>query len=227
MTLINHLIFPPRCCLCKANLVQDSDLCAKCYKNLPWNTTACQKCALPTSLTLDYCGNCINCPPLFLRNLSPFRYEPPVSSWIVQLKFHHQLYYAPILARQLAEWVKHLSNPMPECIIPVPLHHRRLRQRGFNQALEIAKIVAKILKIPLLTNSVQRVIHTRPQSKLNAQQRRSNLQKVFKVRSRIPFQHVAILDDVMTTGETAQALSQCLYESGLQKIEVWSCSRAA
>lgn len=227
LNFMNEVIFPRRCCLCKLHLTHHLDVCGQCHKHLPWNKTACRQCALPSHSNVDYCGNCLRQPPLFIHSISPFRYEPPVSVWIVQLKFHHQLYYARVLGRQLAEWVKRQPNPLPECIIPVPLHHWRLRRRGFNQAIEIAKMTAKILKIPLLAHSVQRISHTRPQSKLSARQRRNNLQNAFRVSSRIPFQHAAILDDVMTTSATARALSQCLFEHGLKKIEMWSCARAA
>lgn len=116
---------------------------------------------------------------------------------------------------------------MPECIIPVPLHRRRLRQRGFNQALEIAKPLAKKLQLPVDFKTCIRTKHTRPQSELSAKKRQQNIKNAFTLKKPITAKHVAIVDDVMTTGNTVTELSALLRNNGVTTIEIWCCARAA
>lgn len=118
------------------------------------------------------------------------------------------------------------SDSLPQAIIPVPLHHKRQRDRGFNQALEIARPVARALKIPLNFKSCHRIRSTMAQSTLNAEKRRANIRGAFKIKEKLNIRHVAIIDDVITTGQTVNELSRMLRQHGVNNIEVWSIARA-
>ena len=215
-------LFPPTCLLCGAPGLAYRDLCLGCYRDLPRNDNACRRCALPiTGGTL--CGQCQRSPPFFDHALAPLRYQTPVDFLIQGLKFHRQLVVARLLGELLAEVLEHVSPP--EFIIPIPLHRQRLRQRGFNQALELARPVARQLHIPLLSNHVRRTRPTPAQSTLDLKTRQANVREAFALNSAIPGRHVAIVDDVMTTGSTVNELSRLLRRAGVEKIQVWACAR--
>ncbi len=218
-------LFPQPCYLCAKKPPCQQLLCADCYQNLPWNLRACGQCGLPLE-TGDRCGSCLAKPPAFIHCITPFRYEAPISTLIVQLKFHQRLIHTRLLSQLLAEAIRQGRRPLPECIIPVPLHSQRIRQRGFNQALEIARPLSKTFNIPLLFDSCYRRTNTLPQSRLSASARRRNIAAAFDLQQNIPFNHVAIVDDVMTTGQTVRVLSGMLQQQGIKTIEVWCCARA-
>lgn len=116
---------------------------------------------------------------------------------------------------------------IPEAILPIPLHPTRLKKRGFNQALELAKPLAKKLDIPLLNNAVLRQKYTQPQTELHAQERNENLTNAFQLATHLPYKHIALFDDVITTGATCSSLAQTLQQAGIETIEAWSCARPA
>lgn len=223
---LRNWLLPQYCWLCKQITSTPSSICLDCQQALPWNRRACTRCALPIE-TGQECGICAVNPPAFTRSIVPFLYQPPISTFIIQLKFHHQLRCARILGQLLADSIRQRLTPLPQAIIPVPLHTRRLRQRGFNQAVELARPLSDQFNIPLLYDDCYRPKHTVPQSQLSARARRSNLSGAFALRNTIQFQHVAIVDDVMTTGQTVRKLSQQLYQHGIHHIDVWCCARAA
>lgn len=219
-------LFPQCCYLCAKSLTSSLMICHDCHCKLPWNISACRQCALPLAAGKQ-CGACLSDPPAFNRCLTPFRYEAPISTLIVQLKFQQKLGCARILSQLLHEYIRQQPSYLPECIIPIPLHQQRLRQRGFNQALEIAKPLGKALNIPVLHNACYRRKNTLPQSQLSASARRSNIASAFALRRKTVFQHVAIIDDVMTTGHTVRALSKLLRQEGVETIDIWCCARAS
>ncbi len=141
---------------------------------------------------------------------------------IPRLKYSGQILLAPLLARLLADHLD-LSEP-PEAIIPVPLHWWRQWWRGFNQAEEIALALSELTGIPCNNTLLRRVRATPQQTKLSAGQRRRNLRGAFQIRPHA-YQHVALLDDVVTTGATAGHLTRLLHESGVTKVEVWAVCR--
>jgi ComF family protein len=141
------------------------------------------------------------------------------------LKFHRRLEAAPLLGALLAGAVMRSGEPLPELIVPVPMSHARLRQRGYNQALELARPVSRQLGIPLDWQSCRRARHTPAQTSLKARERRKNMRGAFVVQRGLP-SHVAILDDVITTGATATELALALKRSGVARVEVWACARA-
>lgn len=218
-------LYPPVCALCGASSIAGLDLCTPCRADLPSLGTVCLRCArpLPTSGT---CGSCQKQMPPQDWTFSAFRYAPPLDHLILQLKFHRKLHLAPLLGELTAEQLKQRTHPLPECIIPVPLHPTRLRERGFNQALELAQPIATRLKIPINFQLASRSRNTTAQSGLPQQARKHNMRGAFTLQGPLTARHVAIMDDVLTTGHTAGELAKTLRRAGAQIIEVWTCARA-
>jgi len=231
--LIKTHLIQHTCPLC-SELCLDPDnefICASCKSALPVIENQCFQCGLPLNKvdTTDIsmrCGQCLVSPPAFDLCISPYHYALPINQFITQLKFRHQLHYARILADLLITKIEQHAENLPECIIPVPLHSSRLRQRGFNQALEIARPIAKKYGIPLDTKSCSRIISTPPQMEQDKRTRQKNVKNAFSVSPDFNYTHIAIVDDVMTTGHTLNELSRVLREQGAKRIQVWATSRS-
>lgn len=226
--LIQGWVLPFTCILCGQKSRRQQDLCSACLQDLPIIAQSCPSCAnkSPSSLT---CGACLQQAPPFSAAHALFAYEEPVISMILALKFRQRLAYARIFGELLTEKIKttwYRCKPLPELLIPVPLHWQRLQERGFNQALELARPVAASLPIRLDWQSARRLENTPAQISLSAAERRANLKDAFVVEGEVRGKTVAILDDVLTTGSTATALSRALLKQGAEKVEVWCCARA-
>lgn len=172
------------------------------------------------------CGSCQRNPPAFSATYAPFRFEPPLDHLIRQLKYSKRL----PLARHLGDlWIhglrEQLANP-PQQLIPVPLHARRLRERGFNHALEMARHLSRALGVPLDYRTVIRSRATQPQATLPHAERRRNIRGAFAVCRKVTWERVAIVDDVMTTGHTANELARALRRAGVREVTVWVLARA-
>jgi ComF family protein len=218
-------LYPPVCALCGASGSAGLDLCTHCQTDLPFLGIACLRCARPLSIP-ETCGACQQQAPPQDRTLSAFRYAAPLDHLILQLKFHGKLHLAQLLGKLTAQQLEQCVHSPPECIIPVPLHPTRLRERGFNQALELAQPVAARLKIPINYQVVYRRRNTATQSGLPRQERKRNMRGAFALRGTLTARHVAIMDDVLTTGHTVGELTRTLRGAGVQIIEVWTCARA-
>jgi len=230
---ILKVVYPHRCALCGASGFQNRDLCRDCYEDLPFNHNACRICAIPLPFVEEnqnlICGHCQQQARHFDTCQSLLIYRSPIDKLIHQLKFQHRLHLASLLGKLMAEELSNRLSDLerlPECIIPVPLHASRLRGRGYNQALELAKPIAKQLNLPLLSNSCVRNKATLPQSDLPAEERFNNVKGGFTVQGDLSARHVAIVDDVMTTGSTLDAIAKALKASGVQTVDVWICARA-
>jgi ComF family protein len=228
LNIIQNKLLPPRCILCNSPGFNDLDLCQACFQDLPRNLHCCYQCgarfANPISKP-QLCGNCLKQSPAFDETHAPFVYQASIRYLVSQLKFHHDYKNARLLGHLLAEHIAN-SSERPQALIAVPLHPNRYRQRGFNQSIEIARHVAKQLKIPLDLNSCVRIRDTDHQTGLSAKQRQSNLKQAFAVTKPLVYQHVTIIDDVITTGSTAAALATTLKNQGVNRVDVWACARA-
>jgi ComF family protein len=222
----------PRICTC-CNFYSHNaslDLCDSCKKHLPWLNLRCDSCGLVLdSSQRRRCDTCRSQPPGFDSLFALFEYAPPLTKLINQLKFSKKLNLGNLLGTLLAEaatqqW--YLKKSLPEVIIPVPLHEKRLRQRGYNQALEISRPVSKLLQIPIDTDFCKRIKYTRQQTRLDKAQRINNLDHAFIINSPINYKYVAIIDDVVTTGSTVRALSIALRAAGVETIDIWCVCRA-
>ena len=224
---LERLILPPTCLLCGAAGAARLDLCAGCLRDLPRNFSACPRCATP--LPLAGIGACVRCraqPLAFDRAFVPFRYQPPVDVLITRLKFGGRLACARLLGELFVAALAERGNPPPDCIVPVPLHPRRLRERGFNQSLELARAAAHRFGIPLWINGLRRVRHTVPQTQLNARQRQTNPLGAFALNGPLTGTRIALMDDVVTTGSTINECARVLRAGGAADIEIWAIGRA-
>lgn len=226
--IIQDFLFPPTCLLCGNPGFDSRDLCHSCYRHLPRNSQCCFQCAevleIPAT-TPALCGRCLAKQPAFDRTYAPFIHQGAIRHLITTLKFSAHHPNARLLGLLLAEHLKQFAEK-PDCILPVPLHKTRYRQRGFNQAIEIAGILSNELQIPLELASCQRHRDTPHQIRLSAKQRRKNLKRAFSLVKPIRARHVAIVDDVMTTGSTVHELAALLKKSGVSKVDIWVCARA-
>ena len=226
LEIIQHLIFPPTCLLCGDQGDGRLDLCADCRLDLPYLQGACPCCGLPlTGTSSQSCGSCQQKAPPYDVVVTAFRYEEPVRHLIHSLKFGSRHAHARLLGLLLAERVGQQAD-LPELIIPIPLHPARYRERGFNQSLEIARVVSAETGIPLDYSLCKRLRRTEAQTRLSAEERRKNIRNAFGLTGPLRTRHVAILDDVMTTGATVGELSLALRQAGAQRVEVWACARA-
>ena len=227
---LGGFFFPATCVLCGEDGAAGRDLCDACAALLPVVDQCCSRCGVPLNAAgLDdgssVCGRCLQKPPYFDSVLAPYRYEPPLD-WLVQrLKFNARLSHGRVLAGLLGDHLQQSCPELPEIIVPVPLHSNRLRERGFNQALELARPLARRFRLPLVTDWLERHADTPQQSTLVAKQRTKNLRRAFSVRKALTAKHVAIVDDVVTTGATVNALAKLMKRNGVATVQVWAVAR--
>ncbi len=221
-------VFPNICLFCAHQHAHARLVCDACQQQLPVVGHHCPQCAQSLATDALTCGQCLKAPPPFDRTLALFPYEPPIVQAIIKLKFSHQLVFADLfaqlmLSRLLNDWYP--DENFPDLILPVPLHVKRLNDRGFNQAVEIAKPIAHVLNIPIDRHHTVRCKNTRAQSGLSADARRANLNQAFSTRRDYQGMKIAVLDDVITTGHTVRALAQVLRRHGAHTIHIWCCAR--
>lgn len=222
-------VYPPRCVLCSSPGFNDMDICEVCYGGLPWIRSACIQCAIPLVNHSGYelkCGQCLKKPPTFDHSLSLFSYDKDAIKLIQQLKFNEKLAYSRLLGSMLADAIDNKNIKLPDCILPVPLYKKRLRQRGFNQSTELARPIARKFNIPLDVQSVKRARETQTQVGLDRRQRRKNIRAAFEIVEPLCAQHIAVVDDVVTTTSTVNELACTLKRAGVKRVDVWSIARA-
>ncbi|VAW45282.1 Competence protein F homolog, phosphoribosyltransferase domain; protein YhgH required for utilization of DNA as sole source of carbon and energy [hydrothermal vent metagenome] len=205
-----------RCAVCQIHCQQI--LCPGCQSLIQAPINPCQTCAKPLNQSNGICGECRSDPPDFSQTISAAIYEPPVSLWVQQLKFGDRIDRASIMAEALLEPLSLIESSVP--IIPVPLHPKRLKIRGYNQAYEVAKIITKKQQRPLLVDTLIRTKNTAMQAELHEKQRANNVRAAFTVKGEINAETVIVLDDVMTTGQTLRSVSSCLVKAGVEKVIV-------
>lgn len=218
-------LFGQDCLLCAAPSGAQM-LCPACHASLPHIAHACPRCAAQSSdkNAKQVCGECLKHPPAFDRTRAALEYAFPTDKLIQALKYGGQLALAKLLGELLAEAVA--DQARPEAILPMPLHPARLKMRGFNQALEIAKVIAKRLDIPLAPGLTQRVVDTTPQASLPIDARHTNVKGAFACNRDLRGQHIAVVDDVMTSGATLNELAKILKRAGAAQVDVWVVARA-
>lgn len=218
-------LFPATCVLCGQVASGDLDLCSGCRADLPRVAGACRRCGLPLAGVGGVeCGECLQDPPPWSRTLAPWRYDDPIKYLIHAMKFRQKLTLARVLGMLLAEECSR-DEYRPDVLVPVPLHASRLRERGYNQALELARPISQRLGVPL-DGLVERVRATQAQSDLPSTQRERNIRGAFEVRRPVSGKRVAIVDDVMTTGATVREIAATLMAAGAQDVQVWVVARA-
>ena len=220
-----RFIFKPSCLLCEGNVDAPTGnihaVCRACLSDLPRHASnSCPQCGLETSGIV--CGSCINSPPDFDATCAVFLYQFPIDAMMVRYKYGSSLNIGDIFGQFLAEKVS-LKNI--DVIIPMPMHPQRLKERGFNQAHEIAKVLAKNCIGKLDFKSAERVKFTPPQASLPLKERVKNIKGVFKANIDLTGKRIAIVDDVMTTGASLNELAKTLKKAGASHVECWVIAR--
>lgn len=218
------------CALCDDRCEAGHSLCASCEADLPWLGGQCSICALPLPATGMICGQCLKRPPAFDHVVAPWRFDFPIDSLITRFKHQSQWPFGRLLAEQLARHLLHAfadGLPRPSALLPVPLARRRLRRRGFNQAQMLAEWISPSLQIPVRNDLLQRPQDTPAQQQLDAAARRRNLRQAFAAPDghAVRDQHLAIVDDVLTTGATAEALARLLKRAGARRVDIYCLAR--
>lgn len=220
---LTSAVFPEACVLCGA-AGSRGGFCTRCEQDLPRLTSACGRCAVPLAAGSD-CPGCARSPPPFSAARAALAYTFPVDAALKALKFRRQLHYVPAFAG-LLETLLSETFAAADALVPVPLHRWRHATRGFNQARELCRPLARRSGLPIVANA-RRTRRTRPQAGLDAAARRRNLKHAFAISGRLRCRHPLIVDDVMTTGETCRHLAYALLEAGAEFVSVLTVARAA
>lgn len=215
--------FSGNCLLCRATTT--AYICKDCESDLLFpEKMRCLVCAAQTTSTSLVCGKCLAVCPSFDMTEVLYSYRFPVDRLIKTGKYENKPELIAHLADSLSDKLMQ-RTAMPDALLPVPLHPARLRNRGFNQSLIIAKRIATKLHLPVIDTAITRVVDRPPQSTLSGAARQRNIRGVFKPNQKPDVKHVAIVDDVITTGATANELASILRKNGCTEIETWAIAR--
>ncbi|HUO44795.1 MAG TPA: ComF family protein [Burkholderiales bacterium] len=216
---MNSCALPQQCLLCASD--SRRALCDACYARLPWlGAACCPQCALPTT-DGERCGGCLQRPPHFDRVVAACAYVHPLAELIRSYKYHGTLALAPLLARTLQT----TAGGTADLLVPLPLSRQRLHERGFNQALEIARAVSGATGIPLSANSCRRIRDSAPQAALPWSERRKNIRGAFACGADLTGKRIAVIDDVLTTGATLDEIAKTLKRAGAAEVHGWVIAR--
>ena len=171
------------------------------------------------------CGRCQQQPPSFDDIAAPLFYENPVDKMLCALKYRQQLSFARTAAGVITDNALARGQKKPDLLCAVPMTRRALRRRGLNQSAFIARLVSRKLGIPVKISLLKKVRDTDQQSTLSARKRRKNLIKAFYCKQRLDGQHIALVDDILTTGATANEISKILKAAGAARVDIWVCAR--
>ncbi len=218
------------CLLCDEPAEAEMPICVACETDLPWLGDHCQTCALPLLAAGQTCGECLLEPPAFEQVVAPWQYGFPVDSLITRFKHNAKWPFGHLLADVLGQYLQHRFDeglPRPDVLLPVPLARKRLRQRGFNQAAMLARWLSQSLDLSCEERILRRIKDTDAQQDLDAKARKRNLREAFSLApdAQVKGQHLALIDDVLTTGATAQALARLLISAGAARVDVYCLAR--
>jgi ComF family protein len=248
------ILFPPRCLVCERDLkladidskeilppfrsiweriIDERAFCPTCFSELPFiRGPVCARCGSPLSIENyqqpDICGECLVFPPPFISAISLGFYGGSLQKSIELLKYRNQRSIARPLGHLLSivseTWIK--SHAI-DVILPIPLHKKRIRERGYNQSALIARAMGSYTGLPVEIDSLIRVRNTMPQVSLRINEREKNVKGAFKVRDpeRIKGKRVLLLDDVITTGSTIKEATKSLISSGIEEVFVITIAR--
>lgn len=233
--LLSHslsLLLPQHCLFCREKTTNQFAICTDCIISLPNNINHCYRCALPLEPS-EYsarrlCGNCLSHFYYYDQVYSPFLYSDGIRYLIRQLKYHNKLHYSAVLSELFTDRLSMQDSfELPQIFIPMPMHRDRMRQRGFNQALELTRQLSRYFQKPVDSSTLLRTRNTELQANLNGKQRQKNVRKAFTLSKPLHYQHVALIDDVMTTGSTVNEAARELKAAGIKQVDVWCIARAS
>lgn len=227
---------PGNCLVCGYPLKGLICICEDCESRLPRVGQQCSACGIPldTEPSTGICGRCLVKPPPFTLCRGAFRYQQPVSKLITDFKFNGNFAsgraLAILLARNfLSHYQADTTPSMPDLLVPIPLHRKRLKTRGYDQALLLCKVVSRHTGIAMDGRLLVRTRNTTPQSQLHARQRTANLKNAFQLagtKINLKLGHIAIVDDVVTTASTAGTVAEVLIKAGAERVDIWALARA-
>lgn len=225
-TRVLDRVIPHTCIACHVSIASDEVICGHCTQSLPFHRDACARCGQRLASTAETCGACLLAPPAYTSCISAFDYAVPVSDWIQQFKFADRPDLARKLAQIFAQQLGDIAEAHADLLVPVPMHRVKLQQRGYNQAALLCKYLAQRLQLKYLLNGLVKTRDTAHQVELTRRQRQQNLRGSFVVPAKtqplIAGKHIALIDDVLTTGTTASECSIALKHGGAAEISVWT-----
>lgn len=224
MTVFLDKLVRPNCFLC-CDYCPSGFFCEACKEDVKHRPPVCAQCG-NDCLSAGICANCIQDPPMYDQALTAYSYRLPISNMIRALKYQHKLETLKALSEPLIEKVKKCDYVLPDCMIPVPLHPRRLMRRGFNQSLELARIISKDTGLDVDFRLLKRTRITVPQFTLSQKQRKTNVKNAFQLRYKPPYRSVAVVDDVITSGATANEIARLLKNTGVERVSIWALAHA-
>jgi ComF family protein len=233
LQFIFNSLLPERCACCQVRLYADHRLalCNDCHFALPWLNHSCSICALPLDSNAQFCGKCLLKQPAFASSKIAFRYDYPLNHLILDFKFNHRFARGKVLSQLFIDFLQdaYKDQPFPDALIPVPMYQWRRFQRGFNQSELLVRDIARTLGIKTHYDICQRNQHIQSQKDSGKQARRDNLKNAFGInankQSHIAGKHLALVDDVVTTGSTVDQLSKLLLQHGAASVVVWALAR--
>ena len=219
--ILLDLIFPSRCAVCDTVLGWDEqEICGECKQKIKYlEQPTCFKCGKPVKAEEEYCYDCREKEHFFLQGAAVFSYEY-IRLSLYRFKYFGRQEYAKFYGRQMAcRMEKKRKIWKPDALIPVPLHKKKKRQRGYNQAELVAKELSRYWGVPVITNLVVRSKNTRPMKEIVGTDRQNNLKKAFKLGTNdVKLNTIIIIDDIYTTGSTIDAVSKVCLEAGIPQI---------
>lgn len=225
-------VFLNHCYLCHEK--STTTICHYCQENLPANTQCCSLCKHPTPEGNTLCGQCQSHPPTYKNCIAPYRFEGIIKTLIHNIKFNQGHYYIHPLIHLLKEKLmqEYSSKPWPKQILYIPSHPNRIKERGFCQTQIMAKQLIKNLQqdekvrdltLPL-SNPLKKCKHTHPQHSLSRKERLKNPKNSYKIDTPVA-KHIALFDDVMTTGSTIEHCTKLLLSAGAEQVDIWVIAR--
>jgi len=213
--------------LCASHDGGGHGLCSSCLQSLAWHIAPkCPQCGLLSNGLI--CGSCLSSPPSFDATHALFNYDYPLDRLLQHYKYKESLHladaFSALLINSLLDTGLNQKSKI-DLIMPMPMHHERLKQRGFNQALEVARLISKNMQIKLDYTSCQRIKLTPPQASLPLKERIKNIRGVFQCNKNLQGLSVALVDDVMTTGASLNELAKTLKQAGAAHVECWVIAR--